>query len=83
MKRVKGVRPDAGYRLWVEFEDGLAGSVDMSPDLYGPVFEPLRDVRVFEQVFVDEFGVVCWPNGADLAPEVLYDEIAASLRQAS
>jgi Protein of unknown function (DUF2442) len=40
-------------------------------------------VRAFEQAFVDEFGAIWWPNGADLAPEVVYDELAAKLRQAS
>jgi hypothetical protein len=42
------------------------------------MFEPLRDVNLFDEVFVDEFGAVCWPNGADLAPDALYDRIRAS-----
>lgn len=60
----------------------MAGTIDLSSELYGPVFEPLRDKSAFEQVQIDEFGVVCWPNGADLAPEVIYDEVVASARQA-
>ena len=83
MKRVRQVRPEPGYRLWVEFEDGVAGTLDLSSELDGPVFEPLRDARAFEQVVVDEFGAICWPNGGDLAPEVVYSELAARLRQAS
>jgi hypothetical protein len=75
MVRIKSVKPVAGYKLNLEFEDGVQGTVDLSPDLYGPMFEPLRDLQLFEQVTIDEYGVVCWPNGADLAPEVLYEEI--------
>jgi hypothetical protein len=79
MKRARGVKPEPGYRLRIEFEDGISGTLDLSSDLYGPMFEPLRDVRLFAQARVDEFGVVCWPNGADLAPEVVYEEILGSL----
>ncbi|MFQ5527100.1 MAG: DUF2442 domain-containing protein [Thermoanaerobaculia bacterium] len=61
-----------GYRLRVEFSDGTAGEVDLSERLFGPVFEPLKDPSLFEKVSVDEFGAICWPNGADLAPDALY-----------
>ncbi len=77
MIRVNKVIPLAGYRLHVEFEDGASGVVGISRDLYGPMFEPLRDLRLFEQVSTDEFGVICWPNGADLAPEVVHSEVTA------
>ena len=83
MVRVKNVKPETGYRLRIEFEDGVHGTVDLSADLYGPVFEPLREGRFFEQVTIDEYGVVCWPNGADLAPEVLYEEILAAAGEAA
>jgi hypothetical protein len=65
----------------VEFEDGASGVLDLSGDLYGAVFEPLRDVRFFEQVSTDEYGVICWPNGADLAPESVYADITAVTAQ--
>jgi len=39
----------------------------------GEVFEPLPDPEFFKQVSIDEFGAVCWPNGADLAPDHLYE----------
>jgi len=79
--RVISVKPQAGYRLWVEFEDGVRGTVDLSSDLRGPMLEPLCDPRFFEQVGIDEYGVVCWPNGADLAPEVLYEDIRVALAE--
>lgn len=76
MTRVASVRPLTGFRIEVRFQDGTAGELNLSDRLFGPVFEPLaRDPELFQQVFVDEFGAVCWPNGADLAPDALYLEI--------
>jgi hypothetical protein len=83
MDRVKRVEALSGYRLRVEFTDGVRGEVDLSDRLFGPVFEPLRDRKLFTQVSVDEFGAVCWPNGADLAPDALHARLAASVRASS
>lgn len=47
-----------------------------SPTVSGTLFEPLRDPDYFQQVRV-ELGAVAWPNGADLAPDVMYDAIRA------
>jgi len=77
MYRVKYVEPLEVYRLRVEFEDGVEGEVDLSGRLFGPMFEPLKDPQVFAQVGVDQFGAVCWPNGADLAPDALYEQVAS------
>ena len=64
------------YRLRVGFADGTIRHVDLGPKLagpVGPVFEPLRDTAFFAEVTVDvEIGTVVWPNGADLAPDVVY-----------
>ena len=75
---VKTARVISGFRIEVEFADGLRGQVDLSSRLLGEVFEPLRDEKYFAKVYVDEFGVVCWPNGADLAPDALYVCVAAA-----
>jgi hypothetical protein len=77
MTRVTLVKPLPGFRLAVEFSDGLRGEVSMENRLFGPVFEPLREWDFFSKVFIDEFGVICWPNGADLAPDALHDRLAA------
>ena len=58
--------------------DGIAGEVDLSQRLFGPMFEPLRDVAFFEQVRIDEFDALAWPNGADLAPDGLYRSASGS-----
>jgi hypothetical protein len=75
MMRVTRVTARPGYRIEVELEGGWTGALELNSELYGPVFEPLRNEELFNQVSVDEFGVICWPNGADLAPEFVYDEV--------
>jgi hypothetical protein len=77
MQKVVKVKPLAGYRLEVVFDDGAEGVVSLGDRLFGSVFEPLRDEARFREVFVDEFGVVCWKNGADLAPDALYELVSA------
>ncbi len=77
MERVITVRPLPDYRLYVEFADGVSGEIDMPERLFGPVFEPLKDRAAFSQVRADEFGAICWPNGADLAPDAIYEHLSA------
>jgi hypothetical protein len=64
-----------GWRLAVEFSDGVGGELSMEDRLFGPVFEPLREWALFSRVYIDEFGAICWPNGADLAPDALHDRL--------
>lgn len=60
------------YRVWLEFNDGTAGDVDLESALEGPVFEPLKDVEYFKTVrFDSEAHTITWNNGADFAPEFL------------
>jgi hypothetical protein len=77
MARLKAVRALDNFRLEVVFDDGATGTVSLEDRLFGPMFEPLRDPEAFRQVVVDEFGAVSWPNGADLAPDALYERIRA------
>ena len=61
------------YKIEVEFSDGKKGIVDLSDELYGKVFEPLKDKKLFSKIKVDkDLETVTWENGADLAPEYLY-----------
>ncbi len=69
------VQPD--YKLAVVFEDGLKGTVDLSRRLHGTLFGSLRDEVLFAKAYLD-LGTVVWPGGADLAPDVMYDEIRRS-----
>ena len=62
------------FMLRIEFNDGTVKVVDVSPLLTGPVFEPVNDPAFFARVTIDPVAqTVVWPNGADLAPEALYD----------
>ena len=78
MERVKRVEALPGYRLRVEFADGVHGEIELAERLFGPVFEPLKDEELFDRVTIDEFGAICWPNGADLAPDALYERLTQS-----
>ena len=70
--KVRGVQPLGGYRLRLLFSDGAVGDVDVEQFFRGPVFEPLRDHRLFKSVRADRArGTVVWSNGADLAPDML------------
>ena len=77
--RLTSVTPLPDARLRVIFVDGTVGEVQMrsflsNPKADGTVFEPLRDPAVFAQAHV-VLGAIQWPNGADLAPDAMYDAI--------
>jgi hypothetical protein len=62
------------HSLQLSFNDGTSKRVDVFPLLEGPIFEPLREPACFSRVSVDPVcGTVCWPNGADFAPEALLE----------
>ena len=68
------------YVIWVKFNDGIDGEVDLSAELEGEVFGPLKDKTLFQTAKVDSlFQTVVWDNGADLAPEFLYDNLRISI----
>ncbi len=79
MQKIASVRALDDYQLEVTFADGVGGVISLKDRLFGPMFEPLRDVTIFRQVSIDEFGAVCWPNGADLAPDALYEKLRAAV----
>ncbi|HEY2776252.1 MAG TPA: DUF2442 domain-containing protein [Candidatus Binatia bacterium] len=64
-----------GYRIELAFDDGTRGEIDLEAELWGEMFEPLRDPKAFREFRLDpELHTIVWPNGADLAPEFLYEE---------
>jgi hypothetical protein len=75
MHRVVSAHALDDYRLAVRFDDGTEGEIALRDRLFGPVFEPLQDPDFFARVFVDEYGAVAWPNGADLAPDAWYEHL--------
>jgi hypothetical protein len=66
-----------GYRIHVAFDDCLEATIDFQRWLNGPVFAPMKDLKFFRRFFLDGW-TVAWPNGADIAPETLYESVLAS-----
>ena len=72
MLHVTSVQVITEHCLLLQFDDGTHGEVDLAAELTGPVFEELLDPEKFSEAYLDpELRTVCWPNGADLAPEFL------------
>ena len=61
-----------GYRLLLLFNNGERRIVDLSDSLKGVVFAPLKDINYFKN-FSIKFNTIEWENGADFAPEYLYE----------
>jgi hypothetical protein len=71
------------FIVWLKFEDGTEGEIDLSSELWGPIFEPLKDSAYFRKVSVAEYGTIAWPNGADIAPEFLYERIRPVINESA
>lgn len=78
------VTPLPGYRLRLSFNTGESGEVDLSGELEGEVFEPLRDPAMFATAHQHPvMRTVAWANGADLAPEYLLELMRGKVKQAA
>ena len=78
------VIPLPGYRLFLRFNNGEAGEVDLSGELDGEVFEPLRDPALFATVCQHPvMRTAAWANGADFAPEFLLDLLREQAKRAA
>jgi hypothetical protein len=73
--RVIAAKHLGGHRVWLRFDDGAEGEIDLRSDLWGEMFEPLQDPAYFARFSVDD--TLSWPNGADFAPEFLRERIGA------
>jgi len=74
MPKLTNARYAGQYQIRVSFDDGTTGTIDMKDELWGEVFEPLRDMSIFRDFRIDhELQTIVWPTGADLAPEYLYE----------
>ena len=66
------------YKVWLEFNDGRKGVVDLSDELHGDERSPLRNRELFSTFYLD-YGLasIAWLDGADFAPEFLYEKLKA------
>ncbi len=82
---VVAAKPLDGFRVWLRFEDGLEGEVDLSHLVGRGVFSRWSDDPAeFGRLSVDEeSGTIVWPGGLDVAPDRLYDELAGRTRAGS
>ena len=76
LPRVAAVRHVRDHVLWLRFSDGVEGEVSLADGLAGELFAPIRDPAMFARATVHH-GTVVWPNGADWAPETLYERVLA------
>jgi len=60
------------YKIQLTFSDGLSGVVDLQDEIWGEVFEPLKDVNYFKN-FTKDRWTIGWKCGADFAPEFLHE----------
>jgi hypothetical protein len=66
------------YKVWLEFNDGRRGVVDLADELYGEQMEPLRNRERFSQFYLDYgLATICWHDGQDFTPEFLYEKLTA------
>jgi hypothetical protein len=74
LKDIVEIRPLGGYRLYLRFEDGVDGELDLADVIdFEGIFAPLKDENEFAKMTLNaELGTIVWPNGADLDPDVLY-----------
>lgn len=72
MPKLVTVRPLPNYRLWLQYDDGAAGEVDLAHLAGRGVFRAWARPGVFEAVFIDEHGAVAWSEDLDLCPDSLY-----------
>ncbi len=78
LKDILEVKPLAGHRVYLKFEDGVEGELDLAELVrFDGVFESLKDSEQFKRVYVHpELGTICWPCGADIDPDVLYSRLS-------
>jgi len=76
LPRLREAKYQGDYRVWLRFADGVEGEVDLENELWGEMFLPLKDKGFFTEFILDEdLETIVWPNGADFAPEFLYQKL--------
>ena len=77
ISRPIAVEPREGYKIWLRYEDGVEGEVDLSEIPRTGIFEAWNDMSFFESVHISEFDSIAWSDNAELCPNALYIEITS------
>ncbi len=76
LPKLREAKYQVDYRVWLKFADGVEGEVDLKNELWGEMFLPLKDKGFFADLVLDEdLETIVWQNGADFAPEFLYQQL--------
>ena len=76
-REVVAARYLGDYRVWLKFDNGREGLIDLEDDLWGDEHEALRDRTLFCEFFVDPGrATIAWDNGSDFSPEYLYTKLS-------
>jgi hypothetical protein len=84
MTRITAARHVKNFVIWIRFSDGIEGQVDLGSQLGGEIFRPLKKLEYFKRFKLDDDAMtLTWPNGADFAPEFLYDLVQSKAKRAA
>lgn len=76
MHKIIKIKPVGNFKIEVKFADGIKGIIDLSRLIGKGVFASLKDPKQFRKAYIDsENHTITWPNGIDLCPYTIYDEI--------
>ena len=75
MTRPTDVRSLDGYRIWIKFDDGVEGELDLSHHAGRGVFKAWEDRAFFEAVEVKPYNAIEWPGELSLCGDALYMEL--------
>lgn len=75
ISRPIAVEPRDGYRIWLRYEDGVEGEVDLSDIPHTGFFEVWKDKDFFDTVHISEYHAIRWTDYAELCPDSLYIEV--------
>ncbi len=75
MIKVVSVEPRPGYRIWVEFSDGVDGEVDLSDVAGRGLFVAWDEPGVFQKVYISDHRSIAWSDDLEICPDSAYLEI--------
>ena len=64
-----------GYRIWIKFDDGVEGELDLSRHADRGVFKAWNDRKFFEAVQVMSYDAIAWPGDLSMCGDALYMEL--------